>query len=36
MDPPHREADALGLERLAPRHHMLIDADQRSVEVEEE
>src|SRR4029450_7164571 len=36
MNPPDCQLDALDLERLAPRHHMLIDAiDQRTVEVED-
>jgi hypothetical protein len=36
MDSPDRELDALGVECLLPRQHVLIDAvDQRSVEIEE-
>jgi hypothetical protein len=36
MDAPDRELDALGVECLLPRQHVLIDAvDQRSVEIEE-
>jgi hypothetical protein len=37
MDAPDRQLDALGVERLAPGEHMLIDAvDERSVEIEDE
>jgi hypothetical protein len=36
MDSPDRKIDAFGLERFAPREHVLIDAvDQRAVEIEE-
>ena len=37
MDAPHRELDALGIERLFPGQDVLIDAvDQRAVEIEQE
>ncbi len=36
MDAPDRELDALGVERILPRQHMLIHAvDQRAVEIEQ-
>ena len=36
MDAPDRKLDALGVERLLPGQHVLIDAvDQRAVEIEE-
>jgi len=35
VNAPHRQLDALGVERFFPREHMLIDAvDERAVEVE--
>jgi hypothetical protein len=35
VNAPHSETNSTGLERLAPREHMLVDAiDERSIEVE--